>query len=223
MLTLKKNAIRYKDSDGTIKDTGVLCDVSVVGVNWFQYATSMSGFFNEVTFPENTEIEINLPNIKNLYHSFYYAINVRKIKISGNNNKNSVSADGTFWGASNVEVIDLTDFNCIFSNMGNTFRQCSKLKYIYGEIDCTKATSLQSIFMNDTLLEYVRFKKSSIHKSIDFVLQKNLTDETVQNIIDGLADLTGQTAQTLTFHSTVKAKLTEAQIATITSKNWTLA
>ena len=31
MLTLKKNAIRYKDSNGTIKDTGVLCDVSVVG------------------------------------------------------------------------------------------------------------------------------------------------------------------------------------------------
>lgn len=47
------------------------------------------------------------------------------------------------------------------------------------------------------------------------------TSETIQSIIDGLATVT--TAQTLTLHKDVKAKLTEEQLATITSKNWNLA
>ena len=51
---------------------------------------------------------------------------------------------------------------------------------------------------------------------------RNLTPETIQSIIDGMADLTGATAQTLTFHKDVGAKLTDAQKATITAKNWTL-
>lgn len=31
MITVKKNAIRYKDSDDTMKDSGVLCQVGVIG------------------------------------------------------------------------------------------------------------------------------------------------------------------------------------------------
>lgn len=62
----------------------------------------------------------------------------------------------------------------------------------------------------------------TIGKSISLSNSPNLSDESVQNIIDCLADLTGQTAQTLTLHSTVKGKLTDAQRATITNKNWTL-
>ena len=50
-----------------------------------------------------------------------------------------------------------------------------------------------------------------------------LSDETIQSIIDGLADLTEQTTQTITFYATVGAKLTDEQKATITAKNWTLA
>lgn len=49
-----------------------------------------------------------------------------------------------------------------------------------------------------------------------------LDDETVQSIIDALVDLSGKTAQSVTFHKTVGNKLTEAQKATITAKNWTL-
>lgn len=48
-----------------------------------------------------------------------------------------------------------------------------------------------------------------------------LTDDSIQSIIDALATVT--TTQTLTLHKDVKAKLTEAQLTQITSKNWTLA
>jgi hypothetical protein len=49
-----------------------------------------------------------------------------------------------------------------------------------------------------------------------------LTEESVQNIIDHLKDRTGLPAVTLTFHATVGGKLTAAQKAEITAKNWTL-
>lgn len=62
-----------------------------------------------------------------------------------------------------------------------------------------------------------------IGKSISFANSPLLSNTSIQNIIEGLEDLTEQTAQTLTFHKDIKAKLTEEQISTITSKNWTLA
>ena len=68
----------------------------------------------------------------------------------------------------------------------------------------------------------VRFVANTIKLSIAFAQSDNLSTETIQSIIDGLADLTGGTAQTLTLHSTVGSKLTDTQKATITAKNWTL-
>ena len=50
-----------------------------------------------------------------------------------------------------------------------------------------------------------------------------LSNESVQSIIDALIDLTDKSTLTLSLHKDVKAKLTETQIAQITSKNWTLA
>lgn len=51
----------------------------------------------------------------------------------------------------------------------------------------------------------------------------NLTRPSYRAIINGLADLTGGTAQTLTIGSTGKSKLTTDDIAIATSKNWTIA
>ena len=71
-------------------------------------------------------------------------------------------------------------------------------------------------------LQEIRFVKETI--KIDFKLFNSplLSAESIQSIIDGLADLTGGTAQTLTLHANVGAKLTDEQKATITAKNWTL-
>lgn len=59
----------------------------------------------------------------------------------------------------------------------------------------------------------------------DFSLSRcsKLSEESVQSVIDHLADLTGQTTRTLTFHATVGARLTDVQKTSITSRNWTLA
>ena len=76
-------------------------------------------------------------------------------------------------------------------------------------------------FFYSTNLEEVRFS-GVIGKSIGFADCSKLSVDSVQSVIDHLKDLTGQTAQTLTFHATVKGKLTDAQKSAITAKNWTL-
>lgn len=90
-------------------------------------------------------------------------------------------------------------------------------------IDGSNIKSFSSAFSNCPNLVDIRFVKGSIHVSIAFYQSSMLSAESVQSIIDGLADLTGQKSQTLSLHALVKEKLTDEQIAQITSKNWTLA
>lgn len=70
-------------------------------------------------------------------------------------------------------------------------------------------------------LEYIRFD-GVIGKDLNMQHCKNLTNDSVQSIIDHLKDLTGETAKTVRFHATVGANITDAQKAQITAKNWTL-
>lgn len=76
-------------------------------------------------------------------------------------------------------------------------------------------------FTNCSSLVDITFS-GTIGKTISFAQSSNLSAESVQNIIDCLADLTGATAQTLTLHAAVGAKLTQTQKDAISAKNWTL-
>ena len=121
----------------------------------------------------------------------------------------------------------------------------SKIKTIQS-LDCSKCTSFARTFSTcgelisltlNNLLKTATFENTfdycqkletflvsgEIGNAINLQWSGLLTVESVQSLINALADLTGQTTQTLTFHADVKAKLTDEQIATITSKNWTLA
>lgn len=92
-----------------------------------------------------------------------------------------------------------------------------------GEMDISNATKVGSMFYYCTDLVRISFVPGCIKLSLSLAHSAKLDDASIQSIIDGLADLTGQTTQTLTFHATVGAKLTDAQKATVTAKNWTLA
>lgn len=76
-------------------------------------------------------------------------------------------------------------------------------------------------FLNQKGLTNITFE-GVIASNISFAQSNLLTEASVQSIIDHLKDLTEATAQTLTFHADVGAKLTDEQKATITTKNWTL-
>jgi hypothetical protein len=77
-----------------------------------------------------------------------------------------------------------------------------------------------STFYGCDELENIVFE-GEIGSNINFVNSPKLTTASVDSIINALVDLTGQTSQTLTLHSTVLAKITDEQHNTILSKNWT--
>lgn len=128
---------------------------------------------------------------------------------------------GSLWNWS-VEIINI-DFNTSkagsFRQIINYFGNC---KTINGVLDFSNATDVTGIFNAMNRIVDVRFAKETLKLSIS-MQSAYLSDESIQSIIDGLADLTGQTAQTITFHPDVKNKLTEEQIASVTSKNWNIA
>ena len=105
----------------------------------------------------------------------------------------------TFMGRRGLEIIDGIpfDFSAVTNNLNGVFKTCYALKDF-------------------------RVKPSCIKVSFSIADSGDLSTDTIQSIIDGLVDLTGGTAQTLTLHADVGAKLTDEQKATITTKNWEL-
>ena len=107
------------------------------------------------------------------------------------------------------------------TNVGGMFYGCSTLETIGEPLDFNKVTKTNAIFTNTFSLKEIRFVAETIKVSISFINVNLLSAESIQSIIDGLA--TVETAQTLTLNTDVKAKLTQTQLDTITSKNWNLA
>lgn len=165
-------------------------------------------------------------------------------KIPRLNFQNASTMQTCFNACVNLESVDYYINSSKCTNFTSLFTNCTKLKYIKG-VDTSKATrmggfingsgvetidslidmsNVQSTHMNAFTtannLVNVSFVAESIKYSLGFG-SAVLSDESIQSIIDGLA--TVETAQTLTLHADVKTKLTDEQLATITSKNWSVA
>lgn len=96
------------------------------------------------------------------------------------------------------------------------------LQTIVGELDFSECESNQQInpFNGCTSLIEVRFTPESIKQNLSFTQSSQLSDESIQSILDGLANVTE--TRTLTLHSEVYAKLTEEQKQSATDKGWTI-
>lgn len=194
------------------------------GINLIDYMISYS--FRGVKFSESTVFK-SKPKVSlnyNLSNAFRSTTNLTNIEIDYDFGDTEY-VFGYFADASNqLEYVDFKgDTIRLTGSNACIFNLCSLLKEINAVFDFTNVTSTTNAFNYCFELEEVRFVSGSILKSISFSNSAKLSDLSIQSIIDGLADLTGGTAQTLTFHADVKAKLTNEQLETITSKNWTLA
>lgn len=229
MLKVRKDAIKVKTSEG-MQSAGVLCNVGTFGLNLVHNMVSLEGAFHNVDFETPIDLDIYLgKNINTPLYSTplayfaYGAKNIRSVKLKCNNpNEQSIQFSNVFFGSS-LEVIDLSEFVLTYTTFLQPFRECRQLVSIHGKMDFSAATNYGNAFMYCENLVDVEIKENSILLSIALGHCKNLSDKSIQSIIDGLSNLTGQTAQTIIMHSNVKAKLTDEQLAQITSKNWTLA
>ena len=209
------------------------------GCSGFEYANRLNKAFMYAEFPSGTELDIAFGSKVTSVHEnisetfsfcFYRATGVRKIRFNKTPIYTSPYDMGYMFESYNassteLEIVDLSGFPQPVTpkNFQKTFYMCTKLREVVGEFDFSGCTNVSNCFFRCDLLESVCFKPGTIKLALSFVSSPNLTDETIQNIIDGLADLSGGTAQTLTLHATVGAKLTDAQKAAASAKNWTIS
>ena len=149
--------------------------------------------------------------------------NIKTIKMISDDKSISVDLSQFVRQSADLELLDLTEYSRDCKSIFMLMYGAVKLKTILGALDLTNCTNVTNAFAADNgLLEEVEFVPNTIKISISFAYLRYLSDKSRQSIIDGLADLTGQTAQTVSFHSNVLAKLTDEQFATILSKNWSV-
>lgn len=95
------------------------------------------------------------------------------------------------------------------------------LETINGTLDFSNCTTIDRPFLYCYALKDVTVASGSIHSNFDISSTSVLTNESVQSIVDGLADLTGSSALTVTFSS--NQPVTQAQADGINAKGWTLS
>ena len=199
-----------------------IAEIKAAGIDILSYAKNIPDF-TTAEFPDGTNITINIPrwDTDNI-GSWMDTKGVKSLKLICGTPKRQLALSTTFAG-STIEVLDLTEFQRSLKYIKSAFMRCYSLHSILGELDCYTCTFNGYEFYQCTALEEIRIKAGTINKSIAFAQSNKLSDASIQSIIDGLADLTGATTQTVTFHADVGNKLTQAQKDTITAKNWTLA
>ena len=175
--------------------------------------------FTDAVFPEGYEMQLKLLNSLSM-PVFRGTTGIRKVTID-------VPTEKTY-DASNMAYMANTIEEFVFPN-GIKFpvanymcTNAASLRSIQGTMDMTGNTS-NNMWTGCTLLEHISFVPNTIGAKVDFAKSPLLSDASIQSIIDGLANLSGQTTQTLTLHADVGAKLTEAQKESARLKNWTLA
>jgi hypothetical protein len=190
--------------------------------------------FTSLNMFGKSEVELNLDNVTSLNGLFKIMVKddvnttVEHLIITAQNPITSISQI-LFSGGINYDDKKLkrvtTNFKTqICKGFSQSFNGCEMLEIIDGEpLDFSAALEGSfAMFNRCYALKELRVVNKSIKVNFNIASSAELSHETRQSIIDGLADLTGGTAQTLTLHATVGGKLTDEQKATITAKNWTL-
>lgn len=97
----------------------------------------------------------------------------------------------------------------------------SGIETINGTLDFSNCTTLDRPFLYCSALKNITIANGSNHTDFDISSTSVLTNESIQSIVDGLADITGSSALTVTFSS--NQPISQAQADNISAKGWTLS
>jgi surface protein len=116
-----------------------------------------------------------------------------------------------FRWCSQLKTLDVSNWDVSgVTDMSSMFSECSQLQTLIGNrtIDDVLANNISAL------------NGLKVALSLSYTI---LDRASLRALINGLADLTGQTAQTLRLGGALIAKITEEDIAIATNKNWTLS
>lgn len=150
--------------------------------------------------------------ITSMHSTFQNCNKIEWLNSANWDTSNITSFQATFINCSRIKWLDATSWD--LSNVTNfaitTFIGCGYLTSLIGN-----RTIEEVISNNIGALNGLKISISLVYINIDRA--------SLRAVINGLADLTGQTTQTLTLGETLLAKLTNEDIAVATAKNWTIA
>lgn len=196
---------------------------------------------NIIVSSEETVIESSdvRPITKSLFKS---NTTIKKIEYYPINKTPGATLESLFHGCTNLEEIPFV----YTSGVTNFELYCAGTKIKeFPLIDMSSATNASNIFNSCTLLETIplldwknivyttnTFKNCTNLKNVAgfkdlavgiyLAFSPNLTRESVLNIFNNIADISGRTTQNISLHSTVYDLLSAADIAIATNKGWTV-
>lgn len=153
---------------------------------------------------------IDTSNVTDMSKMFYNCRELRQLDVSKWDASSATDADLMFAGCGQLQTLDISKWNVSnVTKVTSMFSNCN---------------SLQSIIGNRTIDDVLENNISALNGlKVALSLNTTILDRaSLRAVINGLADLTGQTAQTLEIGATLIAKLTEEDIAIATNKNWTI-
>lgn len=188
----------------------------------YENAFSGQGTWNDATFKPKYDI-ILAAGYSGFYMFWSSAISniaetLEKCGVKLDTSRTNVLSQA-FQYAKTARIPEIDGSNLRADGLGYTF--LSPYIVTIDKLIVPETLKFTSSFDSCNNLRNITFE-GTIGNSISFADSPLLTEKSVQSILDHLKDLTGQAAQTITFHATVGGKLTNAQKATITAKNWTL-
>ena len=172
--------------------------------------TNMSYMFDACSNLTTLDVSnFNTSAVTNMSYMFPNCSNLSTLDLSSFNTSAVTNMSSMFNGCSNLTTLDLSNFNTSsVTNMSYMFYRCSSLTSIIGthtleEVQAGTIKALRGLKVGISFSDSPNFERASILA-----------------LFYGLADLTGNTAQTVTLHATAKARLTAEDIKIATDKNW---
>ena len=148
--------------------------------------------------------------------AFSYCSKLTDVTIS-----NSITSIGSSAFSHCSSLTSITIPNSVTSIGNDAFWNCSSLTSITIPNSITRIGG--GVFWNCSSLTSVELAQGFNAYNLNLSASTLYTAETIVSWLEALADRTGQSTYKLTIGSTNIAKLTEAEIAIATNKNWTLA
>jgi surface protein len=149
----------------------------------------------------------------NMSYMFYECSSLTTVDLSGVNLNYINSIDYMFYGCISLKEVDLRRWNgsrLYYISVEDFSAGSGIINYVGGK------TIDEVISNNITILSGLKVGGSGI--------MSNYADRaSLRALINGLADLSSTSSQTLSLGSTLTAKLTTEDIAVATAKNWTIA
>jgi hypothetical protein len=188
--------------------------------------TALANLYTSAVFPENAELSLRVARLfsNDAQYMLRLAKNLKKMSlVVESSDTGLLNMQGFVRENTDIEVVDFSKLGVKINYAGYFALGATKLRSIYGALDFSECTGATIWLNGANALEDIEFVPNTINISLDFYWCAYLTPESVDSIIDGLADLTGKTSQKVTFHADVINRLTTEQGTRILNKNWTFS